>query len=438
VLLLLYLRQLHAALLLLLLLLPRCPLRFPGIGEEWMLARTPLLQHIDKYRTLPAAATAPLPPAAAELGAAADVVRKLPPVSCYKVVGVAFCAYLMPESLKKQAQPPVDESAAAAAAAAMAGALGDHDTLMTEADEAQAAALLSEGGGAELGLGAGGTAAAAVAALGDAKHNSIAAVFDDDDIGGLLDFDVDELINDVGALDHHHSGASRLPSLQLPPLPPELQQQHAAPHGTAGTAAGGADRAAAAAAPAAGAGDTAASLAAQLQQQLSSSVPPVPGSTESGKVQFRPPCMWALMSPVNRSSSSNGNGIGTTAAAGDGSFDGSFLPSHYQQPMQQDAPAAAAAGRQQQRPYIAVPFHIDCFLPEFLVSPAAYEACVRHSWLPGDRFRTYSGTQQQQHQVRGQHVQYGKGTHGAVCRQRSEQLTVYRMFSLVLLQHHIC
>ncbi|WIA30512.1 hypothetical protein OEZ86_000596 [Tetradesmus obliquus] len=98
----------------------KCPLRFPGIGEEWMLARTPLLQHIYKYRQLPPAATAPLPPPAAELGAAADAVRKLPPVCCYKVVGVAFCAYPMPEALKKQAQPPVDESAAAAAAAAMA------------------------------------------------------------------------------------------------------------------------------------------------------------------------------------------------------------------------------------------------------------------------------------------------------------------------------
>lgn len=380
----------------------RCPLRFPGIGEEWMLARTPLLQHIDKYRQLPPAATAPLPPPAAELGAAADAVRKLPPVCCYKVVGVAFCAYPMPEALKKQAQPPVDESAAAAAAAAMAGALGEHDALMTEADEAEAAALLSDG----VGPASGGIAAAAAAALGDAKHNSIAAVFDDDDIGGLLDFDVDELINDVGALDHHHSGASRLPSLQLPPLPPELQQQ-AAPHSTA-IAAGGDS---AAAAPAA-AGDTAASLAAQLQQQLSSAEPPVPGSTEGGKVHFRPPCMWALMSPVTRNSSSNGNGNGTAAAAaGDGSYGGSFLPSHYHQPGQQDAAAAAAAGGQQQRPFIAVPFHIDCFLPEFLVSPAAYEAGVRHSWLPGDRFRTYSGAQQrQQHQVRRQLGQQGTGT----------------------------
>jgi hypothetical protein len=70
--------------------------------------------------------------------------------------------------------------------------------------------------------------------------------------------------------------------------------------------------------------------------------------------------------------------------------------------MQLQHAAAAAPGiadGQQQRPYIAVPFHIDCFLPEFLVSAAAYEAGVRHSWLPGDRFRTYNGPQQQ-HQVR--------------------------------------
>ncbi|KAF6259564.1 hypothetical protein COO60DRAFT_1700751 [Scenedesmus sp. NREL 46B-D3] len=345
----------------------KCPLRFPSIGEEWMLARTPLLQHIDKYRRLPAAATSPLPPAAAELNAAADVVRKLPPVSCYKVVGVAFCAYPMPEALRKQAQPPVDESAAAAATAA--GALGEHDSLLTDADEADAAALL-----------------AAAAALGDAKQYSIAAVFDDDDIGGLLDFDVDELINDdVAALDHAHSGVSRLPSLQLPPLPPELQEQPGS-HGAAAAAAGGAS------APA-GAGDTAASLAAQLQQQLSSSVPPVPGSTENGKVAFRPPCMWALMSPVSRSSGIGNGNSSVMAAAGNDGRGGASLPSHYQQPMQHDA--AAEGGGQQQRPCIAVPFHIDCFLQEFLVSPAAYEAGARHSWLPGDRFATYSGPQQQ-------------------------------------------
>jgi hypothetical protein len=382
-----------------------------------MLARTPLLQHINKYKQLPAAATAPLPPAAAELGAAADVVRKLPPVCCYKVVGVAFCAYPMPEALRKQAQPPVDESAAAAAAAAMAGALGDHDAFMTDADEAEAAALLSDGG-IGLGIGGGGAAAvagAAAAALGDAKHNSIAAVFDDDDIGGLLDFDVDELINDVGALDHHHSGASRLPSLQLPPLPPELQQQHHMPHAAAG---GTAAAAGASGVPAtAGVGDTAASLAAQLHQQLSSAAPPepaappVPGSTENGKVQFRPPCMWALMSPVDRSSSNhNGTGNGMDATAGDGSLGGAFL----QQPVQQqDAAAAGLSGQQQQRPYIAVPFHVDCFLPEFLVSAAAYEAGVRHSWLPGDRFRTYSGPQQQ-HQVSGHRLAHSVLQHVAV------------------------
>jgi hypothetical protein len=111
--------------------------------------------------------------------------------------------------------------------------------------------------------------------------------------------------------------------------------------------------------------------------------------------------MWALMSPVNRSSNGNGTAA-AAAAAGEGSHGGSFMQSLYQQPMQLPGAAAAAAemsNGQQQRPYIAVPFHIDCFLPEFLVSAAAYEAGVRYSWLPGDRFRTYNGPQQQ-HQVR--------------------------------------
>lgn len=319
----------------------RCQLVFPGIGDEAMVVRSAVELHLDKYCQLPDEATAPLLPAAQELGATAAVVAKLPPVSCYKVVGLAFCSYPMPEGLRQQQQPPVAESAAAAAAA--------------------------EGGLDDL-LGLTGDDEAMPPAAGDGKHSSIATAFDDDDdIGGLLDFDVDELINDVAALEQQ-PGAHRLPSLPLPPLPAELQQ-HAAP---------------AAAAPAA---------ADASQQQQQGKGPPLPSGSAaaSGPPEYRPPCMWALLSPVDSSSSSNG-------LAGGASEPDFLLPDRFQQRQQQDtaatAQAAAAAGTPGGRPYIALPFHIDACLPDFLVQPAVYDAGAGRSWLPGDRFGMYVGARQ--------------------------------------------
>lgn len=127
-----------------------------------MFMRTGCLKHLNKYSQLPPSATAPLSPAADELQAAAVTIKQLPPVSCYKVIALAYCSYPMPEALKQQQQQQVAAAAAAEAAAAI-------DVDGVDAVRGNDAA----GGGASLAAdtSAGGTAAAAAAAIAEPGEN---------------------------------------------------------------------------------------------------------------------------------------------------------------------------------------------------------------------------------------------------------------------------
>lgn len=99
----------------------RCSLVFPAVGDVFMFSRSGCLRHLDKYIKLPPSVTAPLPPAAEELSASAAAIKQLPPMSCYRVVAVAYRSYPMSEVLKQQQQQ------VAAAAAVDTVAVGDDD-----------------------------------------------------------------------------------------------------------------------------------------------------------------------------------------------------------------------------------------------------------------------------------------------------------------------
>lgn len=118
-----------------------------------MFMRTGCMKHLEKYSQLPPRATAPLPPAADELSATAAAIKQLPPVSCYKVIALAYRSYPMPEALRQQQRQQV--AAAAAADAAVANGV----------DGVDAGAV--SGGGSLAGAASGGTAAAAAHAANE-------------------------------------------------------------------------------------------------------------------------------------------------------------------------------------------------------------------------------------------------------------------------------
>lgn len=175
-----------------------------------------------------------------------------------------------------------------------------------------------------------------------------------EDVESLLAFDEDELdidtlpgqINQQRQHPPHHNGHHHHPHHQQHQGPGQQQQhQQQSGGGPAVPALGAAaDGAAAADAPRR---DTA---LAQINS---------PGSPE-----YRPPCMWVLMSPVDLSSSKADD----------------YLQSDI-----------ALASRDHRRPYIAVPFHVDEQLPDFLVPVDVYESAVEPTWLPGDKFSMYFG-----------------------------------------------
>eukprot|EP00878_Enallax_costatus_P013360 GHUV01013967.1.p1 GENE.GHUV01013967.1~~GHUV01013967.1.p1 ORF type:complete len:558 (+),score=203.18 GHUV01013967.1:3-1676(+) len=264
-------------------------------------------------------------------------------MSCYKVVALAYCSYPMPEALKQQQRQQV-----AAAAAAHPVADDDDDVDGATVPGIAAAGVVPQAPSA---------AAAAVAVSEPGLSDDwpgLATLGDDgaEDVESLLAFDIDELEIDTlpGQMtqqhqhQHHHHGHHHHHHHQHHQHGPG---QHPQP--------GGGE---AAAAPTAAPGD-----AAAAEEPKHSSLPlqtAAPGAPE-----YRPPCMWALMSPVDLSSSK-----------------AEPQHPHYD---------AATSIRDPKRPYIVVPFHVDANLPDFLVPVPLYESAMEYSWLPGDKFSMYFG-----------------------------------------------
>lgn len=169
----------------------------------------------------------------------------------------------------------------------------------------------------------------------------------DEEIDSLLNVDIDELdIESLpGQIHQQQHQQQQPPALQAP----EQQQQ---PQQADGAVAG-----------------SAAPVADAALQEPKAKTPPLHTDTP-GAVEYRPPCMWALMSPVEMPH-------GTHDA---GRLSGSV---HHM-----------SGSRAEQRPYIAVPFHVDAHLPDYLVSVPVYMASKERSWLPGDKFSMYIGGRQ--------------------------------------------
>lgn len=380
----------------------RCKLGFPAVGEVVCLVRSGCLLHLRHYGQLPDYATAPLPPPAAELNAAAEVVKSLPPVSKYKVVAVAYCQYPKPTPppVPQQQQQLLEaaggsaqlgQNTAAGGGAAAAGGDGGgpamHQGQQQAVQQVQGAGFqqppqqqqgVSRGSskksrsrsrGTEWGLGYEDEFEDQDERSEESESNSEDDEFNDRHIRLTgIDSDAD------AAFGSQQQGGGSQSLGQQSQQPPSQQQQQA--NGDAGT------------------------------QQPNSITPQQQQPQQPVVVQQRPPCMWVLLSPV----SSNGSDAKAAPAAQpppaaptpspppgalpqqeeeDDQLD-DFFGAH----LSEQAPRAQAAASQLKLPCLAVPLHIDSGLPDYLVAPGAFDASLQRRWLPQDRCSMFIGHRQ--------------------------------------------
>jgi hypothetical protein len=337
------------------------------------LVRSGCLLHLHHYAQLPGYATAPLPPPAAELNAAADIVKALPPVSKYKVVAVAYCQYPKPtppppvpqQQLETAGSAQLGQTDAAAAAAGAGAAVGgsvmQHGQGQQQQQRSQGvskgSSKKSKSKSASAGWGLG---------YDDEEEDERSEGEDEESESNSEDDEFNDRNIRLTGIDSDADacGSKQQASQSLQQAGSHQQQQQ-------------------------GDGDAVGQGQAAIQQQ------------QQMVVQQRPPCMWVLLSPVSiQGSSVPSEGQGKAAAAAQPAatpspppgiaeedqlddFFGDHLQVQVQQPQQQ-----------QKLPCLTVPLHIDTGLPDYLVQPGGYEAALQRRWLPQDRCSMFIGNRQ--------------------------------------------
>jgi hypothetical protein len=353
----------------------RCKLGFPAVGEVVCLVRSGCLLHLRHYAQLPDYATAPLPPPAAELNAAADIVKTLPPVSKYKVVAVAYCQYPKPTPPPPVLQQQLETAGSAqlgqtAAAAGGGGAAAGGGSVMQQQQQQQGSQGVSKGSSKK------------------SKSKSVSAGwglgYDDEEEDERSEGE-DEESESNSEDDEYNDRGIRLTGIDSDADAFGSRQQ--------------------------GSGSQSMQQAGSQQQQqqqangdaVGQGQPATQQQQQQMVVQQRPPCMWVLLSPVSVQSSSAPNGGQAKAApaaqpaptpspppgiAEEDQLD-DFFGDHLQvqQPEQQQK-------QQQKLPCLTVPLHIDTGLPDYLVQPGVYEAALQRRWLPQDRCSMFIGNRQ--------------------------------------------
>lgn len=353
--------------------------------------RSGCLLHLRHYAQLPDYATAPLPPPAAELNAAAEVVKTLPPVSKYKVVAVAYCQYPKPtpppvqQQQQQQLEPAgstqLGQNAAAAAAGVGGGAMNNVQQGQGQQGVQPGAGVSQQQQQQSQGL-----------SKGSSKKRRSKSYstgwgyedeFEDDRSEGESDESEsnseDDEYNDRNIrLTGIDSDADAFGSKQLASGSQSVQQ-------------------------------------APSQQQQANGDPGPPGSQATTQqpqqqqppvVQQRPPCMWVLLSPVNAKGANGGSVNGTQPKAAAPVQQSAPTPSPPPGVPEEDqledffgdhlqAPQPVQQQKQRQKlPCLAVPLHIDSGLPDYLVQPSVYDASLQRRWLPQDRCSMFIGNRQ--------------------------------------------
>lgn len=348
------------------------------MGEEVCLVRNGCLLHLRRYAQLPDYATEPLPPPAAELNSAIDIIKALPPVTRYKVLAVAYCQY------PKPTPPPVQQQQQQPDMTGLAGAPGQQQQQL-QGLAAGPAAQQQQGQQLQQQQQPGPQGMSKSGKKSRSRSKSLSSWglgYDDDDdeerSGNEEDEEADESesnseddeFNDrtihltgidsdtdgLGSASRQQQSASQ--SMQQHGQQPSQQQQAN--------------------------GEAAQQQQLQLQQQQ---------QQQAMVAQQRPPCMWLLLCPVSNGSAGNSHGAqapvpaltnGTPEDQPDDMLGQHLQPqeSHQQQPGQQKLPC------------VAVPLHIDGDLPDYLVQPAMFEASLQRRWLPQDRCSMFIGSRQ--------------------------------------------
>lgn len=351
------------------------------MGEEVCLVRSGCLLHLRRYAQLPDYATEPLPPPAAELNAAVDIIKTLPPVTCYKVLAVAYCQYPKPTPPPVQQQPDVT----GLAPLALATAPGQQQQQL-QGSAAGPAAQQQQGQQLQQQqqqqAGPHGMSKSRKKSRSRSKSlSSWGLGYDDEDdeerSGNEDDEEADESesnseddeFNDrnihLTGIDSDTDGLASA-SRQQQSASQSMQQHGQQPSQQQVN------------------GEAAQQQQLQLQQQQ---------QQQAVVAQQRPPCMWLLLCPVGNASTGNSHGAqaavpGLANGAPEDELD-DMLGQHLQpQEPQQQQPG------QQKLPCVAVPLHIDGDLPDYLVQPSMFEASLQRRWLPQDRCSMFIGSRQ--------------------------------------------